>query len=162
MLAHSMIYSGLGWIFRGDLHQHLTDIGSTQGCFTSIVNHHQVFGAKSRCHTHPLTTLSSDEFSSKSVWINVENLRGGIHIIVWQDKKGPHPCSWGLLLMLSIHFLEIPEGLGDESFCPKENFVGIEWRRTMVDREDEAACPEGTVGKSTLVVSKWLNTFIAC
>lgn len=64
--------------------------------------------------------------------------------------------------MLSIHCLEIPEGLGDESFCPKENFVGIEWRRTMVDREDEAACPEGTVGKSTLVVSKWLNMFIAC
>lgn len=56
--------------------------------------------------------------------------------------------------MLSIHCLEIPEGLGDESFCPKDNFVGIEWRRTMVDREDEAACPEGTVGKSTLVVSK--------
>lgn len=63
--------------------------------------------------------------------------------------------------MLSIHGLEIPAGLGDESFCPKENFVGIEWRRTMVDREDEAACPEGTVGKSTLVVSMWLNTFIA-
>lgn len=64
--------------------------------------------------------------------------------------------------MLSIYCLEILEGLGDEFFCFKDNFVGIEWRRIMVDCEDEVVCFEGIVGKLIFVVSKWLNMFIVC
>lgn len=82
MLVYLMIYSGLGWIFRGDFYQYFIDIGSIQGCFIFIVNYYQVFGVKSRCYMYFLIIFSFDEFSSKLVWINVENLCGGIYIIV--------------------------------------------------------------------------------
>ncbi|XP_078354871.1 uncharacterized protein LOC144639420 isoform X2 [Oculina patagonica] len=41
---------------------------------------------------------------------------------------------------------DIPEGLSDDYFCPEENFAGIQWRRTLVNRKEVTACPEGTVG----------------
>ncbi|KAJ7315640.1 hypothetical protein OS493_038530, partial [Desmophyllum pertusum] len=44
---------------------------------------------------------------------------------------------------------ELPEGLGDEYFCPGEHFADIEWRRTLVNRKEVTACPEGTIGEAS-------------
>lgn len=57
-------------------------------------------------------------------------------------------------------FIEIPDGVSDEDFCPKETFADIEWRRTLVNRKDETACPEGTVGNSTFFLAKISNIIL--
>jgi len=56
--------------------------------------------------------------------------------------------------------IEIPDGLSDDDFCPEANFAGIEWRKTLVNRKDETACPEGTVGNPTFFfLSKICNVY---
>ena len=74
---------------------------------------------------------------------------------VVRDKKlrGKYPVS----VMEKVSFIEIPDGLSDEYFCPKANFAGIEWRKTLVNRKDEMPCPDGTVGNSISFLAKISN-----